>query len=92
MLRVMALAMLPVAGNMAGAVLAELSPGSDRWRNRSLHAAVGVVFAVVAIEIMPEALSVLAGWAIASAFLAGGMAYLAVQWVTEHRTTGTNRM
>ncbi|MDE0803317.1 MAG: hypothetical protein OSA99_08335 [Acidimicrobiales bacterium] len=92
MLQVMALAMLPVAGNFAGAVLAEMAPGSDRWRNRALHAAVGVVFAVVAVEIMPEALAVLEGWEIAGAFLLGGTAYLGVQWFTERRTTGTNRM
>lgn len=91
MLRVMGLAMLPVAGNFAGALIAEVSPGSDRWRNRALHAAVGVVFAVVAVEIMPEALRALEGWEIAVAFLAGGLLYLAVKSITERRSDGAEQ-
>ena len=52
--------------------MAELSPNADRWRNWALHGAVGVVFAVVAVEIMPRAVDELNGWQIAAAFLAGG--------------------
>lgn len=92
MWEVIALSLLPVAGNLVGAGAAELSPTADGWRNWALHGAVGVVFAVVAVEIMPEALDVLAGWEIAAAFLAGGAAYLAVEWFTDRRSSNGNRM
>ena len=49
MTRVLLLALLPFAGNFAGAALAETLSPSDAWRNRALHAAVGIVFAVVAM-------------------------------------------
>ncbi len=88
MLRVMLLALLPVAGNFAGALLAEALPGSESWRNRALHAAAGVVFAVVAVEIMPEALEVLSGWAIALAFVTGGGVYLVAQSLIARRARG----
>jgi zinc transporter, ZIP family len=92
MWEVIALSLLPVVGNLAGAGVAELSPNADRWRNWALHGAVGVVFAVVAVEIMPEALDVLAGWEIALAFLVGGATYLVVEWITDRRSSGSNRM
>lgn len=92
MIRVLFLALLPFAGNFAGAALAETLSPSDAWRNRALHAAVGIVFAVVAIEIMPEALEVLAGWQIALAFLVGGAAYLLAQTIIASRAEGSGRM
>jgi ZIP family zinc transporter len=91
-IRVLLLALLPFAGNFAGAALAETLSPSDAWRNRALHAAVGIVFAVVAIEIMPEALEVLAGWQIALAFLVGGAAYLLAQTIIASRAEGSGRM
>lgn len=73
------LALLPPAGNLAGAVLAEVLPVTDRWLNRALHTAAGVVVAVVAFEIFPPALDVAAPWILSSAFLAGGMLYVGAQ-------------
>lgn len=92
MLRVLLLSLLPFAGNFAGSLMSELVPQSAAWRNRALHAAVGIVFAVVAIEIMPEALEVLLGWQIALAFLAGGCVYLLAQTVIERRAGTGSRM
>lgn len=92
MTRVLLLALLPFAGNFAGAALAETLSPSDPWRNRALHAAVGIVFAVVAIEIMPEALAVLAGWQIAVAFLVGGAVYLLAESIIASRAEGSGRM
>lgn len=92
MWEVIALSLPPVAGNVAGAAAAELSPNADRWRNWALHGAVGVVFAVVAVEIMPRALEELNGWQIAAAFLAGGGLHLLIEWFTERRSSGRNRM
>lgn len=92
MVRVMLLALLPFAGNLAGALVSEAFSPSPAWRNRALHAAAGIVFAVVAVEIMPEALEALSGWQIALAFLAGGVVYLIAQAVIERRTEGSGRM
>jgi zinc transporter, ZIP family len=92
MLRVMLLALLPFVGNFSGAVLAETLSPSAAWRNRALHAAAGIVFAVVAVEVMPEALDVLSGWQIAIAFLVGGAVYLSAQAIIERRTEGDERM
>ena len=79
-----------VAGNLAGAAVAELSPNADRWRNWALHGAVGVVgvvFAVVTVEIMPRALDELNGWQIAAAFHAGGALLTAGVLATDRRWT-----
>ena len=54
LLTVALLALLPPAGNFAGGLLAESLPVTDRWLNRALHAAAGVVIAVVAFEIFPR--------------------------------------
>ncbi|MCW5705225.1 MAG: hypothetical protein KIT82_21915 [Bradyrhizobium sp.] len=47
--------------------------------NLALHAASGIVLAIVAIELMPEVKAALAGWWLALAFAGGGGAYLLVQ-------------
>lgn len=83
MLVTLMLALLPVAGNFMGAVAAELAPASAVARNRALHAAVGVVLGVVAIEIMPGALGVLDGWEVAAAFSVGGVLYLGIDAAVE---------
>ena len=54
---VVLLALLPTLGNFAGGVVAELVDVSPRMRSRALHVAAGVVSAVVAVELMPTALS-----------------------------------
>lgn len=92
MVRVLLLALLPFAGNFAGALVAETLSPSSAWRNRALHAAAGIVFAVVAVEIMPEALAALSGWQIAVAFLGGGGLYLLAQALIERRAGGGARM
>ena len=89
---VLLLSLLPFAGNFAGGLVAELLPASAAWRNRALHAAAGIVFAVVAIQIMPEALVALSGWQIALAFLTGGGLYLIAQALIARRAGGGSRM
>ena len=86
-LTVLALALLPPAGNFVGGMLAEVLPTSEAWLNRALHAAVGVVMAVVAVEIFPEALDILPGWALAGTFLVGGTAYLAAEALIDRFAT-----
>ena len=60
------------------AVDARWSPG-EACSNRALHAASGILIAIVAVELIPNALDVLAGWWLAAAFAAGGLTYIALQ-------------
>ncbi|MGG6241440.1 ZIP family metal transporter [Nodosilinea sp. AN01ver1] len=47
--------------------------------NHALHAAAGIIIAVIAVEVMPEALQGASAWLLALAFLLGGFAYLTVK-------------
>jgi len=76
---VVGLALRPAAGNFAGGLLADWQQPSQRLLNLSLHAAAGVILAVIAIEVMPKALPVAPAWLLALAFVAGGAAYLATE-------------
>jgi len=72
------LAMLPAAGNFIGGLLAELVRVSDRTLSLALHSAAGVIFAVVGIELVPEAFEAGPPWVMVVAlFLGGGFAILA---------------
>lgn len=69
---VLALAALPAAGNFAGGLLAEFVPLSDRRLSFALHAAAGIVLAVVGIELMGQVLLAEPPWVALLAFVAGG--------------------
>ena len=71
-LKVMALALLPAIGNFGGGLLAEYLRTTRRTLSLALHAAAGIVIAVVAIELMPEALGGAPPWTVVLAFLLGG--------------------
>lgn len=73
------LALLPALGNFAGGVVCELLKPSKTMLNRALHAATGIILAVVAVEVMPEAMSGAPAWLLAVAFLAGGGAHLLIE-------------
>ena len=69
---VLGLALLPALGNFSGGLLAEYLPTSKRNLNRALHAASGIVIAIVAVELVPRALQATSGWIVAIAFGVGG--------------------
>ena len=79
LLKVIGLAILPALGNFSGGMLAEWLHPSQKTLNRALHAATGIILAVVAVEVMPEALRNTPAWVLALAFMAGGGAYLFVE-------------
>lgn len=85
---VLLLSFLPGAGNFVGGLVAEFGPSTSRLLNLALHAASGIVIAIVAIELMPEAIEVLSGWWLALAFAAGGIAYILIETVLERLTGG----
>ncbi len=69
-------ALLPTLGNFFGGVLAELLTVREELLSYALHAAAGVVLAVVGIELMPRALATDAPWLPILAFLLGGGFFL----------------
>ena len=77
----LAIATLPAAGNFAGGLLSEALRVSQRTLSLALHIAAGIVFAVVGIELMPEALEADPPWVVILAFLAGGGFFMLVDWL-----------
>jgi ZIP family zinc transporter len=71
-LQVIILALLPAAGNFAGGLIAEVLPISRHRLTLALHAAAGIVMAVVSVELIPRALEGEPAWTIVAAFLLGG--------------------
>lgn len=74
----LAYAAMPALGNFAGGLLAEAFPVSRRTLSLALHAAAGIVLAVVGLELLPRSFA--AGTPIVpiTAFVAGGAFYLVV--------------
>jgi ZIP family zinc transporter len=83
-LKVLGLALLPAGGNFVGGVLAETFNVSARALSIALHAAAGIVLAVIGIELMPEALEATQPWVVVLAFLGGGIFALGADRVIEH--------
>lgn len=88
---VVLLSLLPGLGNFAGGMAAELVRSSPRMLNWALHAAAGIVLAIVSVELIPTALHTLGGVWLALALAAGGLAYVAIEYVVERgRGDGRN--
>lgn len=83
LLQVILISLLPGLGNFAGGLLAEFWGSSPRLLNWALHAASGIVIAIVAVELIPSALSTLGGVWLAAMFGAGGLAYVLLQIAVE---------
>lgn len=93
--RVLLLCLLPIGGNVAGGLLAELIPVPQRTLSFALHAAAGVILSVVALEIMPEAMTASAPWIVIAALVGGCVAFLgldALVHVVRHRGSRTRHM
>ena len=87
-LQVLALALLPAFGNFAGGLVAEVFKTSRRNLSRALHVAAGIVVAVVAVELLPEALSGAAPWLVVVSFSLGGATFIVLDWAIERFTGG----
>lgn len=85
---VLLLALVPALGNFGGGLIAEFVRVTPRTISKALHAAAGIVIAVVAVELMPAALGGAPGWAIALAFFLGGVFYLVIEWAIERLQKG----
>ena len=82
-LYVLALALMPAFGNFAGGVVAEIIPPSRRMLSRALHVSAGIVVAVVAVELLPEALAGAAPWLVVLGFCGGGAFYMLLESALE---------
>lgn len=88
---VLAMTLLPITGNFLGGVLAERVQVSTRTLGHALYGAAGVVLAVVAIELLPEALDEGPGWLMVLAFVAGGGFFILMDrliGIVQHRISG----
>ncbi|GAB4241534.1 MAG: hypothetical protein Kow0032_29530 [Methyloligellaceae bacterium] len=88
LLTVLGLALLPAFGNFSGGLLAEFRQTSKRNLNRALHAAAGIVLAIVAVELVPRALENSSGWIVGIAFGLGGLAYVGIERLVERLQKG----
>jgi len=80
---VLLLSLLPGAGNFLGAMVAELRKPSPRFLNWALHAASGIVIAIVAVELMPNAGGGVAAGGVARASAVGGRGHIAPEAMVE---------
>lgn len=88
LLKVLLLAMLPVAAAVVGAVIAALRPPPPIIRSYIQHLAAGVVFAVVAVELLPDITSHNEEYvAVAIGFLLGVVSMLAIK-TASHKLEG----
>jgi len=87
-LLVLGLALLPAFGNFAGGLLAEWIGPSRKVVSLALHAAAGIILAVISVEVMPRALAGASAWLLALAFLGGGGLYLIIEAAIERWQKG----
>jgi ZIP family zinc transporter len=77
-LQVLALALLPGAGNAVGGLLSELVRVSGRAVSVALHAAAGIVLGVIAVELVPRAIAAAHPWITIACLFAGGLFFVGV--------------
>ncbi|MCS0494000.1 peptidoglycan-binding protein [Ancylobacter sp. MQZ15Z-1] len=82
-LTVLALALMPALGNFAGGLLAEIVPATPRLLSGALHLAAGIILAVVAVELMPEALAGAPPWIVLLGLCLGGGFYILLESVID---------
>lgn len=88
---VLGLALLPAAGNFGGGMLAEFLPVRQGFVSKALHAAAGIIIAIVSTELMPEALAGLSAWWVAASFGAGGIAYVLISTAVDRMNASASR-
>jgi ZIP family zinc transporter len=92
--RVLLLALLPAAGNIAGGLTAELLPLSPKLLSYALHAAAGILIGIVAVQIVPHALAGSTPWVVLLAMAAGGAFYVLLDAAlhrVQRRVSGTTK-
>jgi ZIP family zinc transporter len=75
---VLALSSITALGVVIGGVIAEVFPISRKTINLAFHAAAGILFAFIGIELMPPVLGQGTTWQIIAAFIAGGLCFIGI--------------
>lgn len=86
---VLILAALPVVSNFMGAMIAEALPVSRQSLGLALHAAVGVLLAIAATELLPRVLMAKPVWATILALFLGGAFFI---WINQLLKLNKNRL
>lgn len=81
--QVIVLALLPFAGNFGGGMLAEAIKTTERRVSIALHGAAGIVFAVIAVELMPRVLENTKPWIVVLGFCIGGVLSIVLKQVVK---------
>lgn len=87
-LKALLFALAPALGNFGGGLVAEWFDVSRRVLGFALHAAAGVVLAVVAVELIPQTLGVDPPWLPILAFVLGGLFFMAADHSIERLSGG----
>ena len=90
-IQVLALAMLPALGNFFGGLIAEIWKTGNKTLSRALHLAAGIVVAVVAVELLPEALGGAPAWVVVLGFCLGGAAFIGIDHVISRIIGGEDK-
>ncbi|EKF85576.1 ZIP family metal transporter [Methanobacterium formicicum] len=68
--------LLPVLGTFAGGLTAEFFQISKKNLSLALHAATGIILAVISVELIPRSLNATTPWIVILAFVAGGVFFV----------------
>jgi ZIP family zinc transporter len=77
-LLILLFSLLPALGTFAGGIAAEFFEINKRNLSLALHVATGIILAVISIELMPQILKANTPWIVISAFIAGGVFFVAI--------------
>ncbi len=80
---VLAYAFLPAAAVSGGGLLSEVTRVSRQALDIVLHAVAGTTLAIVAVQLLPRALAVTSGWLAVLSFIAGGLLFILIDYLTD---------
>ncbi len=82
---VLVYALIPVGAILAGGVATAIRPVSVALRSVLLHVAAGIVFSVVAVELLPDIVRIHAPWEVALGFGGGVVTMLLIRRLVESK-------
>jgi len=71
-------ALLPALGTFAGGTIAEFFKISKQTYSLALHAVTGIIFAVISVVLIPQALKASVPWIVVLAFVLGGVFFITI--------------
>ena len=93
-LLVLLFSLLPALGTFAGGIAAEFFKISRKNLSLALHAATGIILAVISIELIPNALQASTPWIVILAFIVGGIFFITMDQLinfAQFRVSGLNQ-